>query len=74
MEPTPIRCRIPELLKRLGKNQQWLADQTGISKSHISDIIHLRLDNIRIKRAKLIARLLRCKIDDLFLWEGDAEE
>lgn len=69
MEPIPIHCRIPELLKRLGKNQQWLADVTKISKTHISDIVHLRLDNMRIKRAKLLAHHLKCSMDDLFEWE-----
>lgn len=69
MELHPIRCRIPELLKKIGKNQQWLADVTGMRKQYISDIIHLRNSNITIKRAALIAYHLNCKIDDLFVME-----
>lgn len=70
MEPVPVRCRIPELLHRLGKNQQWLADMMGIDKSRISEIVNLREYNISIPRARLIAHLLRCSMDDLFEWDG----
>jgi putative transcriptional regulator len=69
MELYPVRCRIPELLRKIGKNQQWLADKTGLSKQTISDIVHLRNANITIKRAALIAHYLNCKIDDLFILE-----
>jgi len=69
MELVPVRCRIPELLKKKGKNQQWLADQTGLPKQRISDYVHLRLDNMTIRRAALMAYYLNCGIDDLFVWE-----
>jgi DNA-binding Xre family transcriptional regulator len=69
MELLPVSCRIPYLLKKIGKNQQWLADITGISKQRISDIVHLRMDNITIQRAAIIAHFLNCSIDDLFVWE-----
>ncbi|MNW64008.1 helix-turn-helix protein [compost metagenome] len=69
MEFYPVRCRIPELLKKIGKNQQWLADITGMSKQTLSDIVRLRNDNITIRKAALIAYYLNCKIDDLFEME-----
>lgn len=69
MELVPVRCRIPVLLKQIGKNQQWLADRTGLGKQRISDIVHLRMDNISIQRAALIAYYLDCKVDDLWVWE-----
>ncbi|MNZ99156.1 hypothetical protein D3C78_1184690 [compost metagenome] len=69
MELVPVSCRIPHLLKMIGKNQQWLADKTGLSKQRVSDIVHLRMDNITIQRAAIIAYYLNCKIDDLFVWE-----
>lgn len=69
MELVPVRCRIPVLLKRIGKNQQWLADRTGLGKQRISDIVHLRMNNISIQRAALIAYHLDCKVDDLWVWE-----
>ncbi|MFD1126593.1 helix-turn-helix domain-containing protein [Paenibacillus provencensis] len=65
----PVRCRIPVLLKKKGKNQQWLADVTGLQKQVISDIVHLRRPNISIQLAALIAFHLNCKMDDLFVWE-----
>ncbi|MBY9081246.1 hypothetical protein D3C75_959080 [compost metagenome] len=69
MELIPVSCRIPQLLKRIGKNQQWLADKTGLSKQRVSDIVHLRMNNISIQRAAIIAYYLNCTIDDLFVWE-----
>ncbi|MCM3703781.1 helix-turn-helix transcriptional regulator [Paenibacillus macerans] len=69
MELYPVRCRIPQLLKKIGKNQQWLADITGMSKQTISDIVRLRNDNITLRKAALIAYYLNCKIDDLFEME-----
>jgi len=69
MELVPVRCRIPELLHRLGKNQQWLANVTGISKQRISEIVNLHEYNISLTRAVLIAYHLRCSVDDLFEWE-----
>ncbi|MEK4452340.1 MULTISPECIES: helix-turn-helix domain-containing protein [Paenibacillus] len=79
MELVPVRCRIPELLIRIKRNQpannkikinqQWLADKVGISKQQLSDYIHLRADNMTMKRAALIAYHLDCLVDDLFEWE-----
>jgi len=69
MELIPVSCRIPELLKRIGQNQQWLADKTGLSKQRISDIVRMRTDNITIQTAAIIAHYLKCTINDLFVWE-----
>lgn len=69
MEPIPVRCRIPELLHRLGKNQQWLADMLKVDKSRISDIVNLKEYKLSLPRAVLIAHLLRCSVDDLFEWD-----
>lgn len=60
-----VRCRIPDLLFRLGKTQNWLADQTGISKQRISAYVNLRVI-MTIQVAKLIAHKLKCTIDDLY--------
>jgi transcriptional regulator with XRE-family HTH domain len=70
MVPVPIRCRIPEHLKRLGKTQQWLADKAGISKQQLSDYIHMRRNIVLgLAKAKLIATLLNLsKIDLLYDW------
>ncbi|WP_143810371.1 helix-turn-helix transcriptional regulator [Paenibacillus sp. MY03] len=68
MEPVPVRCRVPTLLKRIGKDQQWLADVTGKSKSQISDYCTLR-KVMNIRTAVLIAHYLTCTLDDIYVWE-----
>uniref|UniRef100_UPI00406D246C helix-turn-helix domain-containing protein n=1 Tax=Paenibacillus sp. FSL L8-0436 TaxID=2954686 RepID=UPI00406D246C len=69
MGPVPVRCHIPELLARIDKNQQWLAEKTGIRKQRISDYVHLRFENISMKKAVLLAYHLDCLVDDLFDWD-----
>lgn len=69
MELVPVRCRIPELLERIGKNQQWLADMIGISKQHMSNIVNMRYEDMSYRRAALIAHYLHCQMDDLHEWE-----
>jgi len=69
MELVPVSCRIPVLLKKIGKDQQWLADKTELSKQRISDIVRMRTDNITIIPAATIAHYLNCTINDLFVWE-----
>lgn len=68
MEPYPIRCRIPELLLKIGKDQQWLADMTGKSKSQISDYCTLR-KVMNLRTAVIMAFFLKCKIDDIYVWD-----
>ncbi|WP_375104611.1 helix-turn-helix domain-containing protein [Paenibacillus sp. RS8] len=69
MELVPVRCRIPELLVRIDKKQQWLADKLGISKQQMSDIINMRYEDMTLKRAAMIAYHLDCQIEDLHEWE-----
>lgn len=69
MELVPIRCRIPDLLVRVGKNQQWLADKLGIGKQQMSDIIRMRYPDMTLSRAANIAYHLDCQIEDLHQWE-----
>lgn len=72
MEPVPVRCRIPDILRAKGKTQQWLADQTGLSKQRISDYVQLRYI-MRLPTAALIARKLNVKMDDLHEWDWQQE-
>lgn len=69
MELVPVRCRIPELLERIGKNQQWLADKLGVTKQQVSAYVRLKSPNMTIRRAAMIAYYLDCQTDDLFEWE-----
>lgn len=68
MEFVPIRCRIPELLKRIGKDQQWLADQSGRSRQKISDYCNLR-SIMSMATAKALANELNCSLDELYEWK-----
>ncbi|MFB7817383.1 helix-turn-helix transcriptional regulator [Paenibacillus chitinolyticus] len=63
----PEQCLIPELLHKIGKTQQWLADETGISRQRISDYSNLRHE-MGISAAKTIAHAFGCSIDDLYTW------
>lgn len=67
MEFIPVRCRIPDLLFRLGKDQQWLADVTGKAAQKISDYCNMRTI-MNLRTAKLIAHFLKCDIGDLYVW------
>jgi len=69
LEPVPVRCRIPELLIKIGKDQQWLAIQTGKQKQKISDYCNMRGGIMNLKTAALLAHYLKCSIDDLYVWE-----
>jgi DNA-binding XRE family transcriptional regulator len=68
MEPVPVRCRIPYLLNRIGKDQQWLADVTGKGKAQISDYCTMR-KVMNLRTAVLLAHYLKCQIDDIYVWE-----
>lgn len=63
----PGRCLLKQLLHRIGKDQQWLSDVTGISKTQIS----MYANNKRfmtLTTAKTIANTIGCRIDDLYEW------
>ena len=61
------KCLLPELLKRSGMTQRYLADKTGISYQQINDYYHGRRD-MSIINAYLIAKALRCRMEDLYVW------
>ena len=68
MDVKIVRCRIPDILKEKRKTQVWLAEEVDITPSYLSDLIHLRFKP-GIEVCAKIARVLRVKIDDLFVWE-----
>lgn len=72
MEIISVRCRIPELVRKRGKTQQWLADQIGISKTQLSDYVRMR-HKMNVDIAKNIAVTLGCQVDDLFIWDRREE-
>lgn len=68
MELVPVRCRLPELLNRIGKDQQWLADISGKGRQKISDYCTMR-SIMNLRTAALLADYLRCAIDDIYEWK-----
>lgn len=60
-----VRCRIPDLLLPIRKTQTWLGEVTGYGRHRINDYVHLR-EIMSLQSAAVIARVLRCKIDELY--------
>lgn len=70
MGDDPVRCLIPDILKKIGKNQSWLADQIDLSRQEISDICKMREKRVvSLRKGRKIALTLKCKIDDLYEWK-----
>lgn len=61
------KCLLLDLLKDRKMTQQELANKTKISKQDISDYVNNR-KTMSLRTAKIIARSLRCHIDDLYEW------
>lgn len=59
-----VRCRIPELLFRLGRTQSWLAEETGYSRHRISEYANKRVI-MSVPVAKVIALSLKLESIDL---------
>lgn len=62
-----VRCRIPELLVRIGKSQSWLGDVTGFGKARISDYVNMRDGEVMsLRTAYVVAHFLRCHVDEIY--------
>lgn len=70
---TPIRCRIPDILAKIGKSQAWLSDITGLSKQRISDYCTMR-KMMSIPTARLVASKLNVRVESLYVWEDEQQE
>jgi len=63
----PGRCQLRSLLRQRKKNQQWLAEVTGIDKYRISNYANNR-GIMNLTTAKNISAALHCSIDELYEW------
>lgn len=61
----PGRCLLTKQLRLINKNQQWLSDITGMSKSQISDYANNRR-LMSLATAYTIAAAIGCSTDDLY--------
>ena len=68
----PGRCLLSQRLKEINKNQQWLSNKTGISKTQISDYANNR-KVMMIWTAKTIAEAIGYYIDDLYEFPLDSK-
>lgn len=62
------RSRLKPLLRSRGKTQRWLADQINFPFQRINDYANDRRP-MPIEIAANCARVLDCKIEDLFIWK-----
>lgn len=63
------KCLLIDRLRKAGLTQQQLAEFTNIPKSTISQYVsgkHI----MSLERAKTIAYVLNCNIDDLYQWKS----
>ncbi len=60
--------RISERLKEIGKNQNWLAQKTGLSEGHVSDLVNKKVQHPRIHTACKITKALGPLSDFDHLW------
>jgi len=60
-----VKNSLKEILEKRGLKQKWLAEQVGIDKRTMSNIISNRY-NTSLEVALKIAEILEIKIDDIF--------
>ena len=57
-----------ERLKEIGKNQSWLAQETGLSQGHVSDLVNNKVQHPNIQTAYKITKALGPLSDFDYLW------
>lgn len=63
------KCLLIDRLRKADLTQQQLAEMTEIPKSTISEYVHGK-HIMSLERAKTIAHVLNCSIDDLYNWKS----
>ena len=63
-----MKNNIDYWIEKRGYKKKWIADQLGVSKNVLSRWIHNRSDP-SLENAFKLARLLDCKVDDLFIYK-----
>jgi transcriptional regulator with XRE-family HTH domain len=72
MDPIPVKCLVPQHLRRIKKTQRWFAGKAGETEQQVSNYVNMvRL--LGITKAKKWATILDCTIDELYLWK-DVED
>lgn len=68
MDARPVKCLVPQHLRKIKKTQRWFAKQVGESEQQVSNYVKLER-MLGIIKAKKWATVLDCTIDELYLWE-----
>jgi DNA-binding XRE family transcriptional regulator len=61
-----VQCKIKERLVRLGHSQSWMAQQLGMTATHLNKLVLGKLVP-RIDTAYICASVLGCLIEDLWV-------
>lgn len=62
------KCLLSNLLEKSRLTPTELSDKTGISVYQLSAYIHNKR-TMSLSTAKIIAKALKCRIDDLYQWK-----
>lgn len=67
------RCLLLEILDKKRLTQADLASMTNISRSQINEYIN-NVRHMSFKNAAIIARVLNCRMEDLYEWKLDKHQ
>ena len=60
-----VEVRLDDVLKKRSRSRYWLAQQTGMTETHIGRIANQRLTGIRYETLAAICDVLDCEIADI---------
>jgi transcriptional regulator with XRE-family HTH domain len=63
-----VKCLLGDLLKKADLSQIRFSELTGIPKSQISEYVNDK-HVMSLETAKIISHVLKCPIEDLYVWE-----
>jgi len=68
LEPVPVKCRIPEILREKRSEPHQVYEDINMSKHQFSDYSNMRkIPNL--KNAVLIANYLQVPVEELHVWK-----
>jgi putative transcriptional regulator len=71
--PTPIACRIDELLVERGMTLTELSRRVGVTFANLSVLKNNRARAVRFSTLAALCRELDCTVGELFVYEEQAE-
>lgn len=68
-----IKSKIGDVIDSKGLKHKWVAEQVGVYPTVLSRWINNR-GKPSLERTFKLAKVLNCKVDDLYIYEDDKEE